>query len=68
MYRKRERLQKFSSAALQHRAECNAIMLTELANEFKDFVEMICPVKKNGLPNTAKQIEVPLKTPNGIKI
>ena len=65
--KKEKDFKSFPSAALQHRAECNAIMLTELANEFKDFVEMICPVKKNGLPNTAKQIEVPLKTPNGIK-
>ena len=65
--KKEKDFKSFPSAALQHRAECNAIMLTELANEFKDFVEMICPVKKNGLTNTAKQIEVPLKTPNGIK-
>ena len=66
--KKEKDFKNFPSSELQNRAECNVMMLTELANEFKDFVEMICPVKKaNGLPNTAKQIKVPLKTSSGIK-
>ena len=41
------------------------MVVSELANEYKSFIEIICPMKANGLPNMSQQINVRLKTIHG---
>ncbi len=64
--KKEKEFENFPSSQKQQRAECNIMVVSELANEYEKFVEEFCPVKKgNGLPNMSKQIQVPLRDAHG---